>query len=160
MDKFAFIDELISMIRTGELKTVEGADDSIKMLEDMQLMVMESLHNEIIRDITDERTEYYAPEFKSWQQFFSYCNGNADYEKVLCSSFSQKELETLWQNSHIAEELREKEIEEKLLLEITQLKMLEIKQEASVFMNPILMLQTKEAIKARIVGLYNLLYEN
>lgn len=159
MNHLAFLDELLVMVNTGEINTVEGKNDSIEMLQNIKMIVRRELCNEVVRDVTDARTEYFAPEYESWKTFLSDCNGDADYEQVLEDSFTEEELEILWQSSHITEELTEEQVKEDILLQIGQLKMLEIVNRKHKARNPIKALEMTAEIKARLQGLYNMLYE-
>lgn len=156
----AFLDELLVMVKTGEINTVEGKEDSIEMLENIKMIVRRELCHEIVRNVTDARTEYFAPEYEAWKTFLSDCNGDADYEQVLEDSFTEEELESLWQSSHITEEMTQEEIKADILLQIGQLKILEKVNKTHKASNPVSMLHVTSEIKARIQGLYSMLYES
>ncbi len=157
MNKLALIDELIAMNKTGEIKFEEPKKDVENMLREIRKSVWTDLQREIERDVTGIHTGYFAPEFDSWKQFLNYCNGNEDYEQAL-DSFSDSQLEILWQNSHIVETLDEMQIKTEMVKLIGQLKILDVAGRTSTA-GAEKRLKTMEAIEARILGLYNILYE-
>lgn len=158
MDKVAFLEELCIMVNAGEIRLVEGKEDATRLLQDIKRIVIESLCGEIVDDITDPAMGYYAPEFSSWKEFLIYCNGNGDYETILRSDFNNQDLEELWQNSHIAEEMSEEQIRQEMIRQIGQLKMISVMGRTAAA-NQDKVQRIKRGIKARITGLYNLLYE-
>lgn len=160
MDKLTLLDELIIRIRTEEIKTVEASNkESAEILIEIRQLVEKALYDEVVGDITNYQTEYYAPEYDSWKQFLADCNGYEDYEKVLDSKFEEKELEALWQASHIAEDMDEIRIKEEMMFQIGQLKMLFLVHKWAKPINPEKNRQRMAEIEARIKGLYNMLYE-
>lgn len=160
MDRFELLDDLIIMIKTREIDFGEmiDADEAENMLKTIKAMVQQSIYNEIIQDITDSDTMYYAPEYASWREFLSDCNGNNDYERVLFD-FEESELEELWQNSHIAEDMPEDKIREKLTEQIGQLKMITLIGRKDKMANRGRIEAMAKGMKAQIKGLYNMLYE-
>lgn len=100
MNKLKFVDELLVMLHTGELPPTEETPREVeKILEDIRETVCRSLHQEIVDDIKDPRTAYYAPRYASWMDFLTDCNGNEDYATVMQKDFSEDILERMWQIS-------------------------------------------------------------
>lgn len=159
MDKLAFLDELVIMVQTGEIMPEEGSESAKKLLMDIRRIVHESLAEEIYNDVTDTKTAYFAPEYKSWKTFLSDCNGNIDYKVVLEESYTEEELESLWQCSHIMEDMTREQIRDDLFLQMCQLKMMSLVRKNATLVNPQSEKRTLEGIKARIKGLFNILYE-
>ncbi len=160
MDKLSFLNVVQKMIETDEIKLVETDKcDAMNTLDDIRLTVRQELRDEVIRDITGAKTIYYAPDFDTWQDFLAFCNGNPDYETILRTQFTHDDLECLWQSSHIAEEMTEREIEQEITQQISQLKMLELVNRMSCPDFPEKMNKTKEILKANVLGLYNILFE-
>lgn len=159
MDYLKLLNDLLIMVKTGEIKLEEDARYAEAMLRKIQSIVRDALYEMVVRDVTDMETEYYAPEHESWKAFMLWRNGYQDYETVLNESFQEKELEALWQNSHIAEDMPESKIKEEMMQQIGQLKMISlVSKTASPEKSPKVR-SLEESIKARIRGLYNMLYE-
>jgi len=159
MDKLAILDDLIAKIHIGEV--VLEADTRVqyeKALRELRGLVKKDLREEIVRDITDLHTEYYAPEHDSWKAFLNHCNGGSDYAAVL-EEFDESELENLWQNSHIPEEMNEAEIRADMMCQIGKLKMLSIVNRDFDCTDHDKANEMISGIVARIKGLYNMLYE-
>lgn len=110
MNRLTFLDELLIMVRSGEIKTEESSDDAERLLLNFKCMVYEELKKEIFEDVTDIQTVYYAPEFDSWKAFLNHCNGNEDYAAVLAQTCTEEQLEQLWQSSHVMEDMTEGQI--------------------------------------------------
>lgn len=159
MNCLKLLDNLLIMVKTGEIKLGVDGLDAEEELYAIRNIVVESLYDEIVCDVTDIKTEYYAPEYASWRKYLSDCDGNADYEGVLFESFEEKELEALWQNSHIAEDMSESKIKEELLQQIGQLKMISLVSKTASPDKSSKARSLEESMKARIKGLYNMLYE-
>ncbi len=160
MDKLTLLDELIIRIGTEEIKmSEESSKENVETLVWIGQIVENALYEEIVQDITNLQTAYYAPEYDSWKQFLADCNGYEDYIQVLHKRFSEDELENLWQSSHISEDMEEAEIKEKMMLQIGQLKMHSLICKKCKPAMPEKTLQRMNEIKARIQGLYNMLYE-
>lgn len=159
MDRLALLDELLVMVRAGEIATVEGNEETEQLLLEIRRIVHESLSEEIYKDITASDTSYFAPEYESWTNFLNYCDGNSDYAAVLKESYTEKELEILWQYSHIMEELTEKKAIDALILAMKQLKMIQLLRKSSVPCDPQQARKIREGLWARIIGVYNQLYE-
>ncbi len=156
MGKLSFLESLEEMISTGEVTPEEGKEESIAQLQKIKEIVEQQLIMEIYRDITAFDTAYYAPEHSDWQHYLLWCNGGEDYAAVLNKNYTNEMLEELWQNSHISENMTEKEIKENLALLIGQLKMLSLLNRIGA--KP-LNHSIAVGIKARITGLYNILFE-
>ncbi len=75
---------------------------------------------------------------------------------MLNKNYTNEMLEELWQNSHISENMTEKEIKVNLALLIGQLKMLSLFNRIGA--KP-LNHSIAVVIKGRITGLYNILFE-
>lgn len=163
MGKLSFLESLEEMISTGEVIPEEGKEEGIKQLHKIKEIVEQQLIMEIYRDITAYDTAYYAPEHSDWQHFLVWLNGEKDYAEVLRQNYTNEVLEELWQYSHISENMTEKEIKKDLALQIGQLKMLSLLDKIDAKpLNPQKMniaVGMKAKIKARITGLYNILYE-
>ncbi len=159
MNCLKLLDDLLVMVKAGEIELGEEAPDAEEELHVIKKIVKESLYNEIVCDVTDIKTEYYAPEYASWREYLSDCDGNADYEDVLFESFEEKELEALWQNSHIAEDMSESKIKDEMLQQIGQLKMISLVSKSASPAKASKAHSLEESMKARIRGLYNMLYE-
>jgi len=158
MNKIALLNTLIVMNKSGEINTGENPKDVDKMLQDIKMAVMADIRNEIFRDITDIHTSYYAPDFENWKRFLNYCNGNADYEAVL-NDFEEEELEKLWQASHITEPMADEDINKELILQIRQMKILNVVGRYAKAADPKKAQLAVEAVRARIQGLYGMIYE-
>ncbi len=158
MNKIALLNTLIVMNKSGEINTGENPKDVDKMLQDIKMAVMADIRNEIFRDITDIHTSYYAPDFENWKQFLNYCNGNADYEAIL-NDFEEVELEKLWQASHITEPMADEDINKELILQIRQMKMLNVVGRYAKAADPPKAQLAVAAVRARIQGLYGMIYE-
>lgn len=160
MDKLSLLDELLVKVSTGEIKTdTEDNDAAAKILSEIRRVVEAAIYAEIIKDVTNLHTGYYAPEYPTWKHYLNDCNGFEDYRIVLEQAFTNEELEALWQNSHIEEEMAEAQIKEDICMQIGQLKMLQLVEKIAAPRNPEKARMMIEAIKARIWGLYNILYE-
>lgn len=159
MNCLKLLDDLLIMVKTGEIKLGMEVSEAEEELRIIQNVVRESLYAEIVCDVTDIKTEYYAPEYASWKEYLSDCDGNADYKDVLFESFQEKELEALWQNSHIAEDMPENKIREEMLQQIGQLKMISLVSKTASPVKSPKARSLEESLKARIRGLYNMLYE-
>lgn len=158
MNKLELLDELIIRVKTKEITLQEGTEDALTTLLDIVRVVEQSLYDEIVRDITDSRTEYFAPEYPSWKHFLADCNGYGDYRQMLIK-FTNEELESMWQNSHIAEDMTEEKIKADMVLQIGQLKMLSLMGRPGQASNADKIRKMSDGIEARIKGLYNMLYE-
>lgn len=160
MGKLSLLSELEIMINTGEITTAESKEEALASIKEIKKMVELQITQEIWNDVTDYDMGYYAPEHPDWRHYLYWLNGTEDYERVLAAQYTNTELEALWQNSHIGESLNEKEIKEDLTLQIGQLKMIFLlnrmggKPCRSEKMESMI-----RGIKARITGLYNILYE-
>ena len=159
MNCLKLLDDLLIMVKTGEITLEEDAREAEAMLHMIQNTVRDALYERVVLDITDMQTEYYAPEYASWKEYLSDCDGNADYKDVLFESFQEKELEALWQNSHIAEDMPENKIREEMLQQIGQLKMISLVSKTARPVKSPKARSLEESLKARIRGLYNMLYE-
>lgn len=159
MDRLALLDELVVMVRAGEIATVEGNEETEQLLLEIRRIVHETLSEEIYKDITASDTSYFAPEYESWMNFLNYCDGNSDYAAVLEESYTEEELESLWQCSHIMEELTEKKAIDALILAMKQLKMLQLVRKSFVPCDPQRERKIREGLRAQIIGFYNQLYE-
>ncbi|MBD5536785.1 MAG: hypothetical protein HDQ99_14270 [Lachnospiraceae bacterium] len=159
MDCLKLLNDLLIMVKTGEMELEEDARYAEAMLRKIQDIVRDALYEMVVRDVTDTETEYYAPEHESWKAFMLWRNGYQDYETVLNESFQEKELEALWQNSHIAEEMPESKIKEEMMQQIGQLKMISLVSKTASSEKSQKVRSLEESIKARIRGLYNMLYE-
>ncbi len=159
MDCLKLLNDLLIMAKTGEIKLEEDARDVEAMLRMIRNTVKDALYERIVLDVTDMETEYYAPEYASWKEYLSDCDGNGDYEDVLFESFEEKELEALWQNSHIAEDMPENKIKEEMMQQIGQLKMISLVSKTASPVKSPKARSLEESLKARIRGLYNMLYE-
>lgn len=160
MDKLQLLDELIIKVNTGEIKTdTEDNEKAAKILLEIRRTVEAATYAEIVGDITDLHTGYYAPEHPTWKHFLNHCNGYNDYRDVLEHAFTNEDIEALWQNSHIVEEMSEEEIKAQICSQIGQLKMMQLVERHSAPVNPEKVKTIKEGIRARILGLYNILFE-
>lgn len=160
MDKLTLLDELIIRIQSGEIKTVMATNkESELVLREVKMIVEKALYEDVVKDVTGYRTEYYAPEWDSWKQFLAECNGYADYQKILNEKFTECELAELWQESHIAEDMEEDEIKKELISQIGQLKIFASLCREKKPVNPEKAMQGIVKMQARIQGLYNMLYE-
>lgn len=158
MNKLAYLEELSVMVKNGEIKTSVEPGYGAAILQDICRIVTEDTCNRIEEDITNPFTAYYKPDHPSWKHFLIYSNGYMDYEQVVLSMFTEKELDILWQNSHINDHLSEEQIKEQLIKQIGKLKMFTLVSQ-TVACNPEQNRQYQMAIKATIKGLYNRLYE-
>lgn len=168
MGKLSLLEELEIKITTGELvlesctsgQNLLNLEESLQVLRDIRNCVTDVIKEEIINDITNPETVFYAPEYSDWQTFLNLANGNEDYAQVLQMEFSEEDLELLWQNSHISEELTEEEIKKALVRQIGQLKMLAlVKRQGFQPSEPQKSGRIIQSAEARIKGLYNMLYE-
>ncbi|MBQ9135969.1 MAG: hypothetical protein IJX66_07765 [Lachnospiraceae bacterium] len=160
MDKLSLLDELLVKVSTGEIKTDTGDKETVaKILSEIRQVIEVATYAEIVQDVTNLHTGYFAPEYPSWKHYLIDCRGDEDYRTVLEQAFTNEELEALWQNSHIEEEMSEKQIKEDICRQIGQLKMIQLVQKTSTPRNPEKARTMIEGMKARIVGLYNILYE-
>ncbi len=160
MDKLSLLDELLVKVNTGEIKTdTEDNEVAAKILSEIRQVIEAATYAEIVQDVTDLHTGYFAPEYPSWKHYLNDCNGYEDYRTVLEQAFTNEELEALWQNSHIEEEMTEAQIKEDICKQIGQLKMIQLVQKTSTMRNPKKVRTMIEGMKARIIGLYNILYE-
>ncbi len=158
MDKLALLDTLIEMVQEGKLELLDDSQKAETVLWDIKLTIQRALHDEVMSDITKNTCTYYAPEYPSWREYLEDCNGNSDYRKAL-QYFDEHELDELWQNSHISEDLNEQQIKEEMMMQIGQLKMLEIVGRKLVPVNSEQHKRMMDYIRARLIGLYNILYE-
>lgn len=160
MGKLSILQELETMINSGEIMLEEGKEEGIVQLRKIKEIVEQQLEVEIWKDITAYNTAYYAPEYPDWQHFLEWCNGDEDYSYVLRFNYTNQVLEEMWQNSHISEEMTEKQIKDDIVLQIGQLKMLAILEKmGGKPCNLQKMESIVRGIRARIAGLYNILYE-
>lgn len=160
MGKLSLLDELEIMINTGEITTAESKEEALASIKAIKKMVERQIMQEIWNDVTNYDMGYYAPEHPDWQHYLNWLNGGEDYEQVLATKYTNTELEVLWQNSHISESLTEKKIKEDLTLQIGQLKMIFLLHRmGGKPCRPEKMESIIQEIKARIKGLYNILYE-
>lgn len=158
MDKLALLDTLIEMVQEGNLELLDESQNAETVLWDIKLTIQRVLQDEVMSDITKNTLTYYAPEYPSWREYLEDCNGNSDYKKVL-QNFDEHELDELWQNSHISEDLNEQQIKEEMVMQIGQLKMLEIVGRKLVPANSEQHKRMVDYIRARLIGLYNMLYD-
>lgn len=167
MGKLNFLEELLIMVRNGEIRTEEAPEDAGKLLLEIRQIVCEKVQEEIYSDVTDGQTMYYAPEYESWKTFLNKCNGTADYKEVLEESYTEEQLENLWQSSHIMEDMPREQITEELLYQIDLLRILTTPIQLVGQPAPYQKLEQERAadeiqqepIKNRIKGLLNMLYE-
>lgn len=159
MDCLKLLNDLLIMVKTGEIKLEEDVAEVEAMLRMIRNTVKDALYERVVLDVTDMQTGYYAPEYASWKEYLSDCDGNKDYEDVLFESFEEKELEALWQNSHIAEDMPESKIKEEMMQQIGQLKMISLVSKTASPVKSPKARSLEESLKARIKGLYNMLYE-
>ena len=157
MDKLAFLDELIVMIRTGEIHTVEPVQDAEQMLSDIKVTVAQNLHREVFDDITSPDTGFYAPEHVSWKAYLIHCNGYADYAAAL-DEYTEDELDGLWSISHIAEDLSDESLMREAFKALNNLKAIHLieladPEAANDYCS------VKEQFLAKLKGIYNLLCE-
>lgn len=157
MDMLELIEILIVLFQNQEIKLRVPPREIEGLLRRIWQIVWADQQMEIIRDITDIHTEYFAPEFDSWHDFLNYCNGTDDYSRVL-DGYTEEQLELFWQNSHVQDAIDEMQIKTEMVKLIGQLKILDVVGRTSEA-GAAKRLKTMEAIKARIIGLYNILYE-
>lgn len=161
-NRLKVLDDLLSMVRTGEVDTGEDKDDLEWALLSVRRMVEDNLYQEIISDITDAETGFYAPEHKSWKEFLAFCNGYADYKEILEKEFSEAELDALWRYSHPEEEMSRGQMMVRVFNKLCELKMNAL---FDVSAGPCkVSIENKrrigEMFKAAIKGIYNILYES
>lgn len=158
MTKFEVLNELIDRVQSGELEIGRDKEEAERLLSEIYLNVQVALYDEIVEHITAHTASYYAPEYPSWKEFLSACYEDEDMQQVLQQEFSDEEIEELWQNSHITEELDEQQIKEELVKQIAQLKMTMLVSRTSTT-NPEIYRRFYAGRKARIQGLFNILFE-
>ncbi len=159
MNKLTLLDELITMFNNGEIVLRENQSIYTELLFDIKQIVEGALYDEIIRDITNMHTEYFAPEYDTWKSLLADCDGTEDY-KVMLENFEEYELEQLWQNSHITHEYAEDQIKQEIIMQICKLKKLKLMERKSKQICKGLEPQNDMSmIVARIKGLYEMLYE-
>lgn len=158
MDKLELIETLIVMIQTGEIKLGVPTRESDELLRRIWQIVWADQQLEIVRDITDIHTEYFAPEFDSWHDFLNYCNGSDDYSRVL-DGYTEEQMELLWQNSHVQDALDEMQIKTEMIKLIGQRKVLELAGQTESATGTAKRMMTIHAIDARLRGLYSMLYD-
>lgn len=160
MDRLNFLEELLIMVRTGEINHPDGREDAERTLLEIRDMVQTALKEEVFQDITDRDTVFYAPEHESWKDFLIDCNGYADYAKAV-DGYTEKELEELWEASHLADRMDEEQLRKKIFREIANLKMREILVRKKYVPENLEECQQRvRESKAKIKGFYNILYEN
>lgn len=160
MDRLEFLNELLIMVRTGEINHPEGKEDAERTLLEIRDMVQAALKEEVFQDITDRDTVFYAPEHESWKEFLIACNGYEDYAKAV-EGYTEKELENLWEASHLADRMDEEQLRKKIFREIADLKMREILERKKYI--PMQLEECQQHVResrAKIKGFYNILYEN
>lgn len=159
MNKFALLEELFTMVHTGEIKLQEDAADAERLILDIRKDVEAALKREIFEDITDKNTAFYAPEHDSWTDFLNFCNGNEDYAEVL-GRYTEDELTSLWEGSHLADALAEKKIMEGIFHQVATLKMYSILlKKRYVSHSPKIQEVRRLEVMAKIKGFYSALYE-
>lgn len=159
MAVLSFLDEIEIRVNTGELSFSEKREDILKYIEKIRESFVHQLIEEIKRDILDADTPFYAPEHEDWYSCLEFYNGYEDYSKVLRENFTCYELDTLWNSSHIAEELSTEEIQKELLVCVRNMKAYAaFEKMGSKWPNEEEKKRTLDNIRARIIGLYNILY--
>lgn len=141
----------------NDMKCRKITEDAGPVIDKLSQLVKDSLKEEIFQDITDQETVYYAPDYDSWKEFLSYCNGSADYERILDEYYDEEQLEQLWQASHIMEELDIEQIRNRFLDRAARLKVVDILQREGAACR--IDQDYRDLQKAGLKGLYNLLHE-
>lgn len=160
MNKLEFIDDLIAMVRTDELKHPCGKEDSEWILLEIRRMYMESLDNEVLDDITDKNLSFYAPDFENWKDYLNFFNGYEDYAEIL-ESYTEKDLGALWEASHLTGYMDEEHMRRKLFRLISTLKMLDtLTVKHPVALDKAEIVSQRKEVIAQIKGIYNMLYED
>lgn len=165
MGKLNLLEELLNMVRSGEIQTAEGPEAAEMLLQEIRQIVWEKVKEDIYDDVTDLPTRHYAPDFDSWKTFLAVCDGTADYKQVLEEGYTEEQLENMWLTSHDISYASKKQVQDELLYQLNQLSILtrpiqsdgqpdfyetlEQEREANEL--------RKEAIKLKLKGLYNML---
>ncbi len=158
MNKLIFLEKLMNYIREEKIEIGISGDEMVCMLNEIEEMVRAQMRNEIVEHITAYKTGYFAPEYDSWKTYFESVVDDESVSMMLNQDFTQEELEDLWQNSHIVEDLDEARIKSEMMSEIGQLKMVMTVSRTSKT-NPDLYNRFLDGKKARIKGLFNILFE-
>lgn len=164
-DKLAFVEELFALNIEGKLSTSSDKAKATHMLAELRAIVIKHLKEELIDYMTDIHTEYYAPEYTSWRECLlnTYALEHAECERILWL-FDEDELECMWQNSHITEELTTVEVQKDIIHQIEKIKRLENFEREFAPMGYLQITPEQEEkiknwAKARIRGLYHLIHE-
>lgn len=107
MGKLDLMEQMRVAAWSGEVVLLK---DRLETVEAIQDILYRSLEEQIIRDITDREFLFYAPESGSWKEALLRRNkaDKSDYSIVL-NRFTEEELQRLWELSHIADPVTEKE---------------------------------------------------
>lgn len=159
MDKLALLDELATMVHDKKIEVTEDATDAEKMLLDIRRIVHESLSHEVVSDITNRFTHFYAPDFDSWKSLLCSCNDNQDYATVL-ETYTEEELDSLWQHSHRVSKMDIKALSMQLYATLATFKMYEIlTKQKKLPSDPKEYQINQQKILAQMKGLYNIIFE-
>lgn len=161
MDKLRFLDELLTKVQLGELEIREGKESAEQILNDIRNIVLKSLSEAIITDITNIDTGYYAPEHADWKEYLRHINSNDDYARAL-NYFTEAQLEDLWVSSHIEEELTAEEMQTQVFSALCNLKSLNLVERLPGYkaIDADRHFYIKQQQIARVKGIFNLIFEN
>lgn len=107
MGKINLLEQMRLAAWSGEVMLLKGR---LELVEELQDILYQSLEEQIIRDITDRGFLFYAPEHDSWKDALIGQGkaDKADYSTIL-ERFTEEELQLLWECSHIADPVTEKD---------------------------------------------------
>lgn len=107
MGKLDLMEQMRVAAWSGEVVLLK---DRLEIVEAIQDILYQSLEEQIIRDITDREFLFYAPEAGSWKEALlrEHKADKSDYSIIL-NRFTEEELQMLWELSHIADPVTEKE---------------------------------------------------
>lgn len=161
MNKLALLDELILRVHTGEieLQTEPCREFAERMLQEIKMLMVQSLERKVWEDITNPATSFYAPDFESWKKLLNWADGNEDYAAVLEESYTEEELGSLWNASHVVGALQEQQIKEGIFRCVSAQRTYEMMVKLQyVTPEPQTEKLRRREILARIKGYYGVLY--
>lgn len=132
----------------------EFSKEDIALLDEMADDQEELGRIRIFQAITSPDTGYCRPEYDSWTDLL----GTSFDRDMLDRYYPEYVLEQLWTASHIVETMTRQEINTAMAAEINSLKIMDIMMSRS--RNRELPCVAQEMSRARLTGLYNLLYED
>lgn len=160
VNRLEVLNNLLTMVKGGEINTGMEQEDVEWALLSIREMVEESLYRNILADITDAETSYFAPEHGAWMDFLDFCNGYPDYKEILEKKFSEAELDSLWRCSHPDEDLSREQMMIRAFAKLCELKMNDVLESSGHNAAKENKRRIDEMLKATIKGIYNILYES